>query len=264
MPQFSLLSFWLCSGLLLSSWPTLSAGSVTGGPSRWVVKLWFRRKLARTARTWLMAPLLSGHHCCLLCFPHSQSHSVQGKKRCCTAPPVARWHFRSVCVCSCSPRGPSGTCCPSSPSCWPGLKRGCSTSKFCLRRPTKKTVSDATVKTAAHTWKEDVDSCWLLILSGYRTLMDAVQRPPLLHTGPVSEGQFYSPPESLAGLLTQTCKNLGNSQTWYLTVACFPPASFYLKCLTGVYLLFKLVAPTTSSVTQCHQIKIEWTRYRCS
>ncbi|XP_028987226.1 STARD3 N-terminal-like protein isoform X2 [Betta splendens] len=32
----------------------------------------------------------------------------------------------------------------------------------------------------------------------YRPLGEAVQRPPLLHPGPVSEGQFYSPPESLA------------------------------------------------------------------
>ncbi|CAF97790.1 unnamed protein product [Tetraodon nigroviridis] len=31
-------------------------------------------------------------------------------------------------------QAPLVTCCPSSPSCWPGLRRGCSTSRFFLRR----------------------------------------------------------------------------------------------------------------------------------
>nr|XP_015811487.2 STARD3 N-terminal-like protein [Nothobranchius furzeri] len=32
----------------------------------------------------------------------------------------------------------------------------------------------------------------------YKSFVDATERPPLIGPGPVSEGQFYSPPESLA------------------------------------------------------------------
>ncbi|XP_029931061.1 STARD3 N-terminal-like protein [Myripristis murdjan] len=34
--------------------------------------------------------------------------------------------------------------------------------------------------------------------SRYQSIMDATQRAPLLHPGPLSDGQFYSPPESVA------------------------------------------------------------------
>lgn len=34
--------------------------------------------------------------------------------------------------------------------------------------------------------------------------MDATERAPLMGPGPLSDGQFYSPPESVAGLSTRT------------------------------------------------------------
>ncbi len=34
--------------------------------------------------------------------------------------------------------------------------------------------------------------------------MDATERAPLMGPGPLSDGQFYSPPESVAGLWTRT------------------------------------------------------------
>lgn len=43
-----------------------------------------------------------------------------------------------------------------------------------------------------------------LCVSGYLSIMDATERAPLMYPGPVSDGQFYSPPESVAGLWTLT------------------------------------------------------------
>lgn len=41
----------------------------------------------------------------------------------------------------------------------------------------------------------------LVCLAGHLSFMEHAARAPLLCPGPVSDGQFYSPPESLAGQL---------------------------------------------------------------
>uniref|UniRef100_A0A287B029 StAR-related lipid transfer protein 3 n=2 Tax=Sus scrofa TaxID=9823 RepID=A0A287B029_PIG len=78
---------------------------------------------------------------------------------------------------SCSAKGLSATCSPSSPLSSPGWRPGSLTSKSYPRRPRR---SDSTP-------------------SGYLAAQAAVARGPLLFSGALSEGQFYSPPESFAG-----------------------------------------------------------------
>uniref|UniRef100_A0AC11CW73 StAR related lipid transfer domain containing 3 n=1 Tax=Ovis aries TaxID=9940 RepID=A0AC11CW73_SHEEP len=77
---------------------------------------------------------------------------------------------------SCSAKGPSATCSPSSPLSSPGWRPGSLTSKSYLRRLRR---SDSA--------------------PGYLAAQAAVARGPLLFSSALSEGQFYSPPESFAG-----------------------------------------------------------------
>lgn len=51
-------------------------------------------------------------------------------------------------------------------------------------------------------------------VSGYLSIVDATERAPLVYPGPLSDGQFYSPPESVAGLLTHTDINTQNISHW--------------------------------------------------
>ncbi|XP_045692676.1 stAR-related lipid transfer protein 3 isoform X3 [Phyllostomus hastatus] len=83
---------------------------------------------------------------------------------------------------SCSTRGRLATCCPSSPSSSPGWRPGSSTSKCCPRRPRR---SDRRLPVSAP--------------PGYLAAQAAVAQGPLFFSGALSEGQFYSPPESFAG-----------------------------------------------------------------
>ncbi|XP_067571562.1 stAR-related lipid transfer protein 3 isoform X6 [Pseudorca crassidens] len=78
---------------------------------------------------------------------------------------------------SCSAKGPSATCSLSSPSSSPGWRPGSLTSKSYLRRLRRSDTSPP----------------------GYLAAQAAVARGPLLFSGTLSEGQFYSPPESFAG-----------------------------------------------------------------
>ncbi|XP_007465224.1 PREDICTED: stAR-related lipid transfer protein 3 isoform X2 [Lipotes vexillifer] len=78
---------------------------------------------------------------------------------------------------SCSAKGPSATCSLSSPSSSPGWRPGSLTSKSYPRRLRR---SDSAPP-------------------GYLAAQAAVARGPLLFSGALSEGQFYSPPESFAG-----------------------------------------------------------------
>ncbi|KAF6299850.1 StAR related lipid transfer domain containing 3 [Rhinolophus ferrumequinum] len=78
---------------------------------------------------------------------------------------------------SCSAKGHSVTCSPSSPLSLPGWRPGSLTSKS---YPRKQRRSDSA-------------------FSGYLAAQATVARGPLLFSGALSEGQFYSPPESFAG-----------------------------------------------------------------
>nr|XP_044600481.1 stAR-related lipid transfer protein 3 isoform X3 [Equus asinus] len=78
---------------------------------------------------------------------------------------------------SCSAKGHLATCSPSSPLSLPGWKPGSLTSKSYPRRLRRSDVS----------------------AGGYLAAQAAVARGPLLFSGALSEGQFYSPPESFAG-----------------------------------------------------------------
>lgn len=48
------------------------------------------------------------------------------------------------------------------------------------------------------------DAVCPILSAGYQSFVDAAERAPLMGPGPVSDGQFYSPPESLAGLILNT------------------------------------------------------------
>ncbi|XP_063484998.1 stAR-related lipid transfer protein 3 isoform X2 [Symphalangus syndactylus] len=78
---------------------------------------------------------------------------------------------------SCSAKGHLATCSPSSPLSSPGWRPGSLTSKSYPRKPKR---SDSAPP-------------------GYLAAQAAVARGPLLFSGALSEGQFYSPPESFAG-----------------------------------------------------------------
>lgn len=54
-----------------------------------------------------------------------------------------------------------------------------------------------------------------LCVSGYLSIMDATERAPLMYPGPVSDGQFYSPPESVAGLWTLTDINSKETTSYF-------------------------------------------------
>uniref|UniRef100_A0A8C6PMA7 STARD3 N-terminal like n=1 Tax=Nothobranchius furzeri TaxID=105023 RepID=A0A8C6PMA7_NOTFU len=55
----------------------------------------------------------------------------------------------------------------------------------------------------------------------YKSFVDATEHPPLIGPGPVSEGQFYSPPESLAGLSSLKSKrSLTTSHKLYYYYIC--------------------------------------------
>ncbi|XP_006176420.1 stAR-related lipid transfer protein 3 isoform X2 [Camelus ferus] len=78
---------------------------------------------------------------------------------------------------SCSAKGHLATCFPSSPLSSPGWRPGSLTSKSYPRKPRR---SDSAPP-------------------GYLAAQAAVARGPLLFSSALSEGQFYSPPESFAG-----------------------------------------------------------------
>ncbi|PNJ66563.1 STARD3 isoform 5 [Pongo abelii] len=78
---------------------------------------------------------------------------------------------------SCSAKGHLATCSPSSPLSSPGWRPGSLTSKSYPRKPKRSDFAPL----------------------GYLAAQAAVARGPLLFSGALSEGQFYSPPESFAG-----------------------------------------------------------------
>nr|XP_048306772.1 stAR-related lipid transfer protein 3 isoform X3 [Myodes glareolus] len=78
---------------------------------------------------------------------------------------------------SCSAKGHSATSFPLSLLSWPGWRPGSLISKSYPRRLKRRDVSTG----------------------GYLAAQAAVARGPLLFSGALSEGQFYSPPESFAG-----------------------------------------------------------------
>ncbi|XP_032727396.1 stAR-related lipid transfer protein 3 isoform X3 [Lontra canadensis] len=88
---------------------------------------------------------------------------------------------------SCSAKGHSATCSLSSPLSLPGWRPGSLTSKSCHRRPRRNDSAPP----------------------GYLAAQAAVARGPLLFPGALSEGQFYSPPESFAGSDNESDEDIG-------------------------------------------------------
>lgn len=98
------------------------------------------------------------------------------------------------------------TCCPSPPLCWPGWRRGSSTSRFSHRRPMRSEVriQEPSVCTPPkHRWYGTFIMLPVFPLRpppAYLASVNAAwERAPMIYPRTVSDGQFYSPPESVEG-----------------------------------------------------------------
>lgn len=79
--------------------------------------------------------------------------------------------------------------------------------------------------------------CCPVCVSGYLSIVDAAERAPLMCPGPLSDGQFYSPPESVAGLSNRTD-------------VCPKTSHIYLRCFLSTHQL--------SLVTECLAAYLHW------